>query len=283
MIDIFDLMDKKFDLLNKTKNLSDYITKQKIFFLNSSFLSFFEIFSQIFHYWKYNDCYLSAKDLLQDLGIIKFIKPINSNEKIMVFVLSNDTNCCMFLQFLQNALNFTSTYFKDFGFEEKFKVIQGKILYIMGKMHYRFLRKNGYYTITDSSPIVRNVAEISDEETAFKLLSYNEVENANNIEHKRQILKYLANITEPITKDYDKKSGDKYELYNNLDFALNNLNIRHNNIKGKNENDFIKNVNECDLISYYDDTFNLIVSVLAMNNSEQSFNNIEKIRSTFKK
>lgn len=278
MIDIFELMDKKFGLKSKTKNLAKYIYEERIFPWGYNKITFYELFSGIFHIWKYNNCYMDLNSMLKDLEIIEFEDSNMFGKNGPDFKLNTNIDCCVFLQFLINALKFAKKCYKGYNYNIQFDTIEVKINYIMDKMNYQIIYSDGYYKIVDSSPIVRKVAECSDEETAYKLLSYNEVDNVNDIEHKRQILNYLANITEPITKGYDKKSGDKYELYNNLDFALNNLNIRHNNKQGKNENDFIKNINNSDLMDCYDDIFNLIVCVLALNNCEQSYINIAKIR-----
>lgn len=274
--DIFELIDKKFNIIQKTNNLCEYIFNEDNFLVSYVYKTFIEIFSEIFHYWEYNNCCLDVNDFLFDLGISQ---KGNTTSKTISLELSTNSQCYKFLQFLQNALDFSYEYYKkNYNLDKEFIAIQRKINYIIDKCQLQFFKDNGYYKLTDSTPIVRNVAQLTDEETALKLLSYNEVENANNIEHKRQILKYLANITEPITKGYSKKSGDKYELYNNLDFALNNFNIRHNNEKGEKKNNFINNINDSDLIKAYDDIFNLIVSVLALYKSEESFENIKRIR-----
>lgn len=282
MIDIFELMNKKFNLLKKVCNIKDYIIKTEVFFWYNDFISFYDLFKKVFHKWEFNNCYSDLDEMLLELGIIKYIKNTYTGEYICQFQLSTKEQCCNFLQLFYNALDFMSRNFENPKFSTEFKVIQNKIDYVIEKANLKFIFDKRHYLLTDNNPLISNVAEKSDEETALKLLSYNEVENANNIEHKRQILKYLSNITEPITKGYDKKSGDKYNLYNNLDFALNNLNIRHNNKIGKNENEFIKNVDASTLIKYYDDTFNLIVNVLTIHYNKQSFIDIENLKNTFK-
>lgn len=282
MIDIFELMNKKFNLLKKVCNIKDYIIKTEVFFWNNDVISFYDLFKKVFHKWEFNNCYSDLDEMLLELGIIKYIKNTYTCEYYYQFQLSTEEQCCKFLQLFYNALDFMSRNFKNPNYSTEFKVIQNKIDYVIEKANLKFIFDKRHYLLTDNNPLISNVAEKSDEETALKLLSYNEVENANNIEHKRQILKYLSNITEPITKCYDKKSGDTYNLYNDLDFALNNLNIRHNNKIGKNENEFIKNVDESTLIKYYDDTFNLIVNVLTIHYNKQSIINIENLKNKFK-
>ena len=70
----------------------------------------------------------------------------------------------------------------------------------------------------------------------------------------------------------------------NISFALNNFNIRHNNITGAKANEFIKNINDKELIVLYDKTYFLMLiafRLIALKEFEEDIEDIKK--SKFKK
>lgn len=48
------------------------------------------------------------------------------------------------------------------------------------------------------------------------------------------------------------------QLESNVGYLLNKLNIRHNNIEGKNAKDYVKNLSEKELEEWYDETYQML-------------------------
>ena len=135
----------------------------------------------------------------------------------------------------------------------------------------------GYYQrekdrciVVEKSPQVTAAAEASEPELAWEIVRYNHRDLAGDVAKKKAILKVLG----------DELEGRKAEitsinapLYNNITGALNNLNIRHNNVNPDNKSTYKKAVAEMpekELEQHYDDLYQLILlAILEMDNVDR--------------
>ena len=281
MIDIFAELDKKFNIIEKTKNLSRYLTSEYVFIVNGHFESFYDLLQKSFHNWHLNDNYNDLDSMLIDCGIGYRHYDIMYGENVVDLLIKNEKQCYIFLQFHMNALEFLKKEYERFGLFKEFASVETKILSIVNKANLVFIydTQKRYYKLCENKPLVREIAQNTDKTCATLLYEYNDIEIKDNIDKKKSILVNLATYTEPITKSYTKKSGDIYDLFDNLDFALNNFNIRHNNLKGKNKNDYLLTLNEKQWIELYDYTYDLILATLCQNNTQASLDKIKELRS----
>ena len=98
-----------------------------------------------------------------------------------------------------------------------------------------------------------------------------------DIEQKKAVLQELHSYVEPFL---DKMRSP---LRENVGFLLNNLNIRHNNLKGTKANSFVQNIDSSDLESWYDKAFVLLLQIIVEKNQEKIVNEVEELRKSFKK
>ena len=149
---------------------------------------------------------------------------------------------------------------------------------ILDSLNYEILIKEDYqcFIIKKNTDSEETAKVIEDDGIATKILQYNDYTIVNDIEAKRTILKHLADYFEQ-QKEEIKKCNTILE--NNISFALNNFNIRHNNIAGKNENDFMKNINESEAIKLYDKVYFLMLiafRLIALKEFEKDIEDIKK-------
>lgn len=288
MIDIFEELDKKFNIIDKTNNLSDYL-ERKNYYWDGYYYTFFELFENSFHYWDLNDNYPSLVSMLKDLEIISAMGndydhySFNEHSSMLTFFFIDEIHCYKFLQLIKNALEFLKVKYKHCGFENQFIIVDNKVKQIVSKVNLDFIFDNekGYFKLVENKPLVREVAEkTNNKEIAYRLYEYNLIDNKTNLEKKKEILLYLATYTEHITKNYKKKAGDIYELYDNLDFALNNLHIRHDNKKPQ-KNSYVSKLTDAELIELYDKVYDLFLQVLTIENTAKSLDDIKSLKKQF--
>lgn len=124
--------------------------------------------------------------------------------------------------------------------------------------------------IAEDSPQVTAAAEASSPDIALEIVRYNHRQLSGDIAKKKVILKVLGDHLEGRRREI---SGINDSLYKTITGALNNLNIRHNNINPENKSSYHKAVAEMsveDLEHRYDDLYQLILlAILEMDNKER--------------
>lgn len=112
---------------------------------------------------------------------------------------------------------------------------------------------------------------------AMDVWHYEHSSMKGNIEQKRAVLQELGSFVEPYLGKMENVLRD------NVGFLLNNLNIRHNNLKGAKANDFVQSLMPADLELWYDKAFVLILRMIIVKNQESLLNEVDTLRKTFKK
>lgn len=112
------------------------------------------------------------------------------------------------------------------------------------------------------------VAEILEPELAYDVIEYNHHSMKNDIIDKQKTLKLLADKVEPMRGELKKINKD---LESNTGYLLNKMNIRHNNIEGKNAIEYVKNLSNDELEEWYDETYQmLLLCILEYDNIERN-------------
>ena len=100
------------------------------------------------------------------------------------------------------------------------------------------------------------VAETVDPNTAYAVIEYNHHLLKGDIAEKQRRLKLLADKFEPIRGELKKVDKD---LESNTGDLLNKMNIRHNNMEGKNAIEYVKNLTDEQLEEWYDETYQMLL------------------------
>ena len=112
------------------------------------------------------------------------------------------------------------------------------------------------------------VAEIVEDEFVYDVLEYNHHTLKGNLDRKQRILKILADKFEEIRPQLKSINGT---LESNTAYLLNKMNIRHNNMAGKNVIPYVRDMSKEDLETWYDETYQMILlSILEVDNIERN-------------
>lgn len=120
----------------------------------------------------------------------------------------------------------------------------------------------GVYFIAQKNAVATDVIhELDDKHLALAILEYNRFSLKGEIGRKRELLNVIGQAIEPILKDKSAKARCP-EVYDDVRFALNRLNIRHNNEKGANEQPAFKSLTAAELETAYDDLYSSMLVLI---------------------
>ncbi len=132
---------------------------------------------------------------------------------------------------------------------------------------------------TEKSVTAIAVSEIVPNDISYKVISYNHHSMKGNLENKKDTILKLANLLEGKRKQLKSINSS---LEDDLFYAFNNLNLRHNNkdklLKGKYK-EYVSNMSNTELEQWYDEVYQMCL--LAFLEIEQidrkkSFNELKR-------
>ena len=179
---------------------------------------------------------------------------------------------CEYMYNLITGIN-TATIFSWDGIERNINYSNylSQINAVIDELGYIQTRDGFVYIFVEKSPaaIAVSESEIIPDELSFRVLEYNHHKLRGDLEKKKQIILQMASIIEAKEKNLIKVApGLKANLY----FALNNLNLRHNNVDkgGKNYKSIIADMSGEKLEQLYDDTYNMcLLAILEIEYNER--------------
>lgn len=254
-----------FDILNEKASISSQINKIEMLLSESSINRFTpeEIVDiECMRDWKARGRFTSCAEIRECLQITyAHIKRGLSDEQVLFYLeyVSNIIWLCN-EKYLAGSEDYDDDYIylqenltgilDDLGYEAKVFEDEEKVILV---------EKNAAMTA---------VAEVVDQKTAFAVIEYNHHLLKGNIAEKQRILKILADKFEPMRVELKKADKD---LESNTGYLLNKMNIRHNNVEGKNAIEYVKNLSDKELEEWYDETYQmLLLCFLEYDNIERS-------------
>ena len=289
-MDIFEEIDKKFDLKKKIQNLSKLLLEKNYFVYGGYYCSFERMFDlNHFKKWEYSYACDDLEDLKMELGLI-----YDENG----FCPQNDIEAIKFLQFAVNMAVYAETKIKEDDYSnvrdknDFFEIFKNRFMYILSKINQKAVEhpKENYYLIVPCNDKTKRCADLqTDVNVAFLFYEYTSSLLKGNIDRKRRILKELSNVYEPIIKTNKKlyPNGPVHDIFDKLGQILNNFNIRHNNsdpkIKGYYKPE-LDNFTQREYEEIYDACYDLILNATLLNEythktkviCEKFFKRIEK-------
>lgn len=133
--------------------------------------------------------------------------------------------------------------------------------------------------IVEKDSILSAVAE-TNKNVADKVIEYRRFILKGKINEKREILNLLANEIEGLKQEF--KSTTYSNLMDDVQFMLNNLNIRHNNKDGKYKKQYVIDLPEKELEDLYDLTFDMILSIFTISRYLKNKHTIENLKNNIK-
>lgn len=149
-----------------------------------------------------------------------------------------------------------SNYLTDHDICRNRDQIISNVKYILEKTGNQLVVGAGKVLIVVPKDALVNAAieDISDKDVGLAILEYGRFCNKGNLKRKRETLVKIARLLEPKLKD-NKLTEPRKSLADNIDFVLNNFNIRHNNEAGKSANVLLPELTAQMLEIVYDDLY----------------------------
>lgn len=186
----------------------------------------------------------------------------------------------LFLTFCEYLINII-TDIKDFlpeAFFPTYELIQEQISTAIEKMEFMVIKQGNLISYVPKNAAAITVAEVlEDNDLSYKTIFYNHHSLSGDIEGKKEILLKFANLYES-RKSEAKGVCDK--VSENLSFAFNNFNIRHNNIdpSSKSYQEFFAKLSDSEKEELYDDTYQLCLEFFIALDNKDKIKKFEDIR-----
>ena len=150
---------------------------------------------------------------------------------------------------------------------------------ILDKTGYSANIEDGIVLIVKKDALTSAVVEdLDDVDVASAVLSYNRIDSQGDLEGKRKLLFVIGKGVEPILQRYKEFAGLKYDIADNVRFCLNNLDIRHNNIAGRDAKPLLKRLSDTSLESAYDDLYRSMLLLIELENYPEAHERIKALR-----
>ncbi|CEN81005.1 hypothetical protein [Paraclostridium sordellii] len=279
---IFELMQEKYDLEEEIMKIEDLMSEYMIttyefgedlgemYELNEYILEAF-VSEYLLHKWKNCRNFISCSEIRTALGINEFIQSC----KLRYFT-GNLEEIINYIEYILNIVNIYETHKEEDTLNAKSNRLYDTLIRIVNILldHINYESKKfeseEKVLVVEKNPAATSVAEIVEDDLSFKVIEYNHHLLKGNLDRKKEILKALADKVEPLTENLDN------QLASDFGFLVNNINIRHNNLEGKNRKEYIVNMQNEELEEWYDEAYQLMLLCILEN--EYKNNNQDKIK-----
>lgn len=223
-----------------------------------------------FTMWKYRSTFLTTDDLREGL-------------KISSVDIFNQDNLKTMLNYFEFIINMVALISKKVGMEKNAIIniitIRNNINIILDKINYKVEKIEDYSIIIEKDPKAIAIAELY-EDISENIIEYRRFAIQGNIDRKKEILATLSKKIEAI--ELNLKQNQYSYLINELTGLLNSLDIRHNNLEGKNAKEIIIDMKPEELESWCDRTYDTILLALMINNYLEYKNEIKDLNKKLK-
>lgn len=257
---IFELMQEKYNYSEEIKKLSVLLEEFMINCNQSKFTLEEFVDEYEFDNWKNSYHFIDCEELKDSIGINKIITYASRGKSLSI------EEILLFLEYVLNIINlceksqqmfFRYTYFIKPYFRVKKNI---EILLSNLNYEYKYFEKEEKVLLIEKDAAVFAVADIVEEELAFKVIEYNHYLLKNDLDRKRDILKALADKIESIRDKLDE------DLSSDFGYLANNINIRHNNLEGKHKKEYLVSIDKKELEEWYDNTYQVMLLCILENN-----------------
>lgn len=279
---IFELMKEKYNLANEVAKIEDLLDEDIITLnqIDKEYGTCYEIgrftleeyASEFFlHKWKHCGSFIDCDEIRKSLNISSFLSTCKSG-----FGVLKETDIINYIEYILNISNLYNIFNveddKVIYFDKNYEILIRNINILLDHINYesKKFESEDKVLVVEKKPAATSVAEIVEDDLSFKVIEYNHHLLKGNLDRKKEILKALADKVEPLTENLDK------QLASDFGFLVNNINIRHNNLEGKNRKEHIVNMPAEELEEWYDEAYQLMLLCILEN--EYKNKNQEKIK-----
>lgn len=252
---IFELLSEKYNIVKEMNKIAELFSGIKITATNPlNFQSGIYSIEQLFEWncfpkWKQRGPYLSCAEMKADLNIP------NSFSNNMDDIIKG-------LEYYINILRLVTVNFShnlNISYPSAYPMLLKNIDILLEHLNYeeQVFDQDEKVILVPKNPVATAVAEITDKEhIAFAILKYNHNSLKGNIAEKKSLLLSIANEYEPLLKNPINGFSDYFDKANCL---LNNLNLRHNNLEGRDKREIVCEMPAEELEKWYDELYQLLL------------------------
>lgn len=164
----------------------------------------------------------------------------------------------LYLEYVTNIIWLCNERYGVEDAEDEYIYLQENVIGLLDDLGYekKVFADEEKVILVEKNAAMTAVAEVVEPNIAYAVIEYNHHLLKGNIAEKQRILKILADKFEPMRGELKKANK---ELESNTGYLLNKMNIRHNNIEGKNAIEYVKNLSDQDLEEWYDETYQMLL------------------------
>lgn len=272
---IFDLMnDKEIDV--RREYIRIYKLFERDYFYNDygskiTIASYIE--EKFWKDWDRRGRYISLADMLSSLKI-KDKEGLRENTVECLLLYIEVIINLIEMSGLKNVKKSCDIYYKCNW--KIYKLLQENIERLLEDLNYEVkVLSDKTLIIVEKDMLLSAVAE-TNPNVADKVIEYRRFILKGKIEDKREILNLLSNEIEGMKPIFKKTTYSN--LMDDVQFMLNNFNIRHNNLNGKNKKEYISNLDCDELEKIYDQIFDMILGLFVIDKYLKNKNNIDDLK-----
>ncbi|WP_342758376.1 hypothetical protein [Kineothrix sedimenti] len=254
---IFDVLEKKMDINYEMRRILEMYNESVID--NYTLEEYFDEYC--LSNWKNRNRFLSTEEMRIKLNITDddIIKSADENTYLffLEFIFNLIWQCDM-------TMSENEFYTKEFNY--LYENVQSVVDYLGYEV--KVFGEQEKVLLVEKNAAMTAVAEIVEPNLAYEVIEYNHHSMKGDISGKQKILKILTDKFEPIRGELKKINK---ELESSTGYLLNKMNIRHNNIEGKNAIGYVKNLSNEELEEWYDEIYQmLLLCILEYDNIERN-------------
>lgn len=249
------LKNGKVDYKSEYKKLYELLFEKNLQDENGELCSVHMVFGEFFTSFHFRGTCLSLQEFDEENGF-NFPDPSRDNPKIEDLVLLMEYFYNMLMGYMGSQNMFLYS-----GITTQF--LMQHILSVCDAIGYKQVTEDGFAVFVEKNAVATAVAEsgLIPDDLSYKLITYDHHSMRGNIREKKAIILQLAGIIEGQRKKIRQTNPS---LEDDLFFAFNNFNLRHNNCDpvSKKFKPTIAAMDKKELEKWYDETYQMCLLAL---------------------
>lgn len=241
---IFEILDQKENISSQINKIEELLSEASVD--NSIPEDIVDMYCM--RQWKARGRCTSCEEIRKRLQITYAnIKNKLSEEQVLLY-----------LEYVANIIWLCNERYGVEDAEDEYIYLQENVIGLLDDLGYekKVFEDEEKVILVEKNAAMTAVAEAVDPKTAYAVIEYNHHLLKGDIAEKQRILKILADKFEPMRGELKKVNK---ELESNTGYLLNKMNIRHNNMEGKNAIEYVKNLSNEKLEEWYDETYQMLL------------------------
>ena len=272
---IFDLMnDKEIDVSREYIRICKLFERDCFYEDYGSEITMSSyIEEEFFEDWDRRGRYISLADMFSSLKIKNNVGLRENTVECLLLYIEVIINLIE-MSGLKNVKKSCDIYYKCNW--KIYKLLQENIERLLEDLNYEVkVLSDKTLIIVEKDMLLSAVAE-TNPNVSDKVIEYRRFILKGKIDDKREILNLLSNEIEEMKLIF---RGTTYSnLMDDVQFMLNNFNIRHNNLNGKNKKEYVSNLDSDKLERIYDQIFDMILGLFVIDKYLKNKNNIDELK-----